>query len=110
MAAAIEDREEEHEEEVDVDAIRPAKDSMEIETPIHELQVPAQVLRRKPQRSQLKPPQPLLLSTQLLATPGRRDSVTETHQAHAPLKVTTVVRKMGMMEARANMAFEGLWF
>ncbi|KAK0285085.1 hypothetical protein LTR35_005287 [Friedmanniomyces endolithicus] len=110
MAAAIEDREEEHEEEVDVDAIRPAKDSMEIETPSHELQVPARVLRRKPQRSQLKPPQPILLSTQLLATPRRRDSVTGQHQVVAPLKVTTVVKKMGSNGARANTAFEGLWF
>ncbi|KAK1810579.1 Altered inheritance of mitochondria protein 18 mitochondrial [Friedmanniomyces endolithicus] len=113
MAAAIKDRDEDHEEEIDVDAMseaRQAKNSLELETPTHELQVPAQVLRRKPQRSQLKPPQPMLLSTQLLTTPRRRDSVTEQHQAVAPLKVTTVVKKMGMMEARANMAFDGLWF
>ncbi|KAK0990414.1 Altered inheritance of mitochondria protein 18 mitochondrial [Friedmanniomyces endolithicus] len=113
MAAAIEDREEEHEQEIDVDTIseaRKAKDSMELETPIRELQVPAQVLRRKPQRSQLKPPQPMLLSTQLLATPRRRDSVTEDHQAVAQLKVTRVVKGMGSREARVNTAFEGLWF
>ncbi|KAK0874930.1 Altered inheritance of mitochondria protein 18 mitochondrial [Friedmanniomyces endolithicus] len=113
MAAAIADREEEHEAEVGVDAIseaRQAKDSLELETPTHKLQVPAQVLRRKPQRSQLKPPQPMLLSTQLLATPRRRNSVTEQHQAVAPLKVTTVVKKTGLTEARGNTAFEGLWF
>ncbi|TKA80965.1 hypothetical protein B0A55_02396 [Friedmanniomyces simplex] len=116
MAAAMteEAKEEDADKQEAVSTIREPSgvtDDMEIETAATtKLAVPAQILRRKPQRSQLKPPQSMLLSTQYLATPSRTDSVTEHHQAVAPLKIAKMVKKMGSVEVRANTAFDGLWF